>query len=82
LEGETPPNSNVLFPVIFENEASTPLLKALRKDNRKGFRKLLMYMDFEKTYPPGDRFVETVMPSGDWKVKGSIMRHMDLWRQI
>jgi hypothetical protein len=27
LEGETPPNSNVLFPVVFENEASTPLKK-------------------------------------------------------
>jgi hypothetical protein len=26
LEGETPPNSNVLFPVIFENEAFTPLV--------------------------------------------------------
>jgi hypothetical protein len=25
LEGETPPNSNVLFPVVFENKASTPL---------------------------------------------------------
>jgi hypothetical protein len=25
LEDETPPNSNVLFPVVFENEASTPL---------------------------------------------------------
>jgi hypothetical protein len=25
LEGETPPNANVLFPVVFENEASTPL---------------------------------------------------------
>jgi hypothetical protein len=25
LEGETLPNSNVLFPVVFENEASTPL---------------------------------------------------------
>jgi hypothetical protein len=25
LEGETPPNSSVLFPVVFENEASTPL---------------------------------------------------------
>jgi hypothetical protein len=26
LEGETPPISNVLFPVVFENEASTPLI--------------------------------------------------------
>jgi hypothetical protein len=25
LEGETLPISNVLFPVVFENEASTPL---------------------------------------------------------
>jgi hypothetical protein len=25
LEGETPPNSNVLFPVVFENKVSTPL---------------------------------------------------------
>jgi hypothetical protein len=25
LEGETPPNSNGLFPLVFENEASTPL---------------------------------------------------------
>jgi hypothetical protein len=27
LEGETPPKSNVLFPVVFENEASTPLIQ-------------------------------------------------------
>jgi hypothetical protein len=26
LEGETQPNSNVLFSVVFENEASTPLI--------------------------------------------------------
>jgi hypothetical protein len=25
MEGEIPPNSNVLFPVVFENEAYTPL---------------------------------------------------------
>jgi hypothetical protein len=29
LEGESPLNSNVLFPVVFENEASTPLLQRL-----------------------------------------------------
>jgi hypothetical protein len=28
LEGETRPNSNVLFPIVFENEASTPLYMA------------------------------------------------------
>jgi hypothetical protein len=29
LESETPPNFNVLFPVVFENEASTPLLELI-----------------------------------------------------
>jgi hypothetical protein len=29
LEGETPPNSNALFAVVFENEASIPLISAL-----------------------------------------------------
>jgi hypothetical protein len=29
MEGETPPNSNVLFLVVFENEVSTPLFLCL-----------------------------------------------------
>jgi hypothetical protein len=30
LEGETPPNSNVLFPIVFENEVSTLPHQSLR----------------------------------------------------
>jgi hypothetical protein len=33
LEGKAPPNSNVLFPVVFENEGSTPL-SASRPDRQ------------------------------------------------
>jgi hypothetical protein len=44
LEGETPPNSNVLFLVIFENDASTPFYEAiystLNVNSRINFEKL------------------------------------------
>jgi hypothetical protein len=32
LEGETPLNSKVLFPVVFENEDSTPLMAILEEN--------------------------------------------------
>jgi hypothetical protein len=53
-----------------------------RKMIGKAEGNFLMSMDFEKTYRLRDRFVEAVIPSGDWKVKGSITRHINLWRQI
>jgi hypothetical protein len=46
LEGETPPNLNVLFPVVFENEASTPLEKGHSgKKQTKGRPDLICELD-------------------------------------
>jgi hypothetical protein len=39
LQGETPPNSNVLFPAVFENKAFTPLFQCLKMGDKFSRRK-------------------------------------------
>jgi hypothetical protein len=48
---------------------SLKVLKVPRKDDRKGFRQHVDAHRFRENLPTRGRFVETAMPSGDWKAK-------------
>jgi hypothetical protein len=54
LEGETPPNSNILFPVAFENVISTPFEEVRVRDCR-----LRKSLDLGASLEVAERF--------DWK---------------